>query len=149
MKKIESLTTEFLDSIPVDLDCGVLYISMKYSTAIHKCCCGCKNEVVTPLSPTDWKLIFDGRTVSLEPSIGNWNFPCRSHYFITGNQVRWVPQWSEERVSAGRAYNVYNKENNYSKTEVPSTNDTLVTVSTQKGIKSKESFWMRLKKWLL
>jgi len=34
--------------------------------------------VVTPLSPTGWSLIFDGETVSLYPSIGNWNFPCRS-----------------------------------------------------------------------
>jgi len=28
--------------------------------------------------------------VSLAPSIGNWSFPCNSHYWITGNEVRWA-----------------------------------------------------------
>jgi hypothetical protein len=47
-----------------------------------KCCCGCGHEVVTPFSPTDWKLTFDCVSVSLYPSIGNWSPPCRAHYFI-------------------------------------------------------------------
>ena len=29
-------------------------------------------------------------TVSLHPSIGNWSFPCRSHYWIRGNRVVWA-----------------------------------------------------------
>jgi Family of unknown function (DUF6527) len=33
------------------------------------CCCGCGEKVVTPLRPTDWKLIFDGKTISLDPSL--------------------------------------------------------------------------------
>jgi hypothetical protein len=52
-----------------------------------KCACGCGKEVVTPLSATDWKLIFDGKTVSLDPSIGNWGFPCRSHYWVRNNRM--------------------------------------------------------------
>jgi len=39
---------------------------IEYATAVHKCACGCGKEVVTPLSPTDWKLIFDGKALSLE-----------------------------------------------------------------------------------
>ena len=45
---------------------------------------------VTPLDPDEWQLSFDGETVSLYPSIGNYRFPCHSHYFITKNKVRWV-----------------------------------------------------------
>ncbi len=30
-----------------------LYISIPYVTAAHKCPCGCGEEIVTPLSPTD------------------------------------------------------------------------------------------------
>jgi hypothetical protein len=76
---------------------------MVYGTAVHRCACGCGEKVVTPFSPTDWKLIFDGETVSLHPSIGNWNFKCRSHYWIRENRVDWAPQWSAEEIAAGRA----------------------------------------------
>jgi hypothetical protein len=41
----------------------------------------------SPLSPTDWKLTFDGVSVSLHPSDGNWSFPCRSHYRIEYNRA--------------------------------------------------------------
>jgi Family of unknown function (DUF6527) len=54
------LAHEFVDHIPDVLDPGVLYVSMKYATAAHRCCCGCGLEVVTPFTPTDWKLTFDG-----------------------------------------------------------------------------------------
>jgi hypothetical protein len=76
---------------------GVIYVSVDYATAIHKCCCGCGNEVVTPLSPTDWELTFDGKTISLNPSIGNWNFRCQSHYWITKNTVEWCPKWDTKQ----------------------------------------------------
>ena len=104
MSKVTALTHQFVEFIPDQLKQGMLYISIEYATAAHKCCCGCGKEVVTPLSPTDWKLIFDGKTVSLDPSIGNWSFPCQSHYWIRNNRVQWAPQWSKERIAAGRTY---------------------------------------------
>ena len=48
----------FVEFIPDQIEEGILYISIEYCTAIHKCICGCGNEVVTPLSPTDWELEF-------------------------------------------------------------------------------------------
>lgn len=97
-----TLRSEFVDLIPGTVDDGLLYISIKYATAVHKCCCGCGNQVVTPLSPMDWRLTFDGETVSLYPSIGNWNFSCQSHYWITRNQVTPAPRWSRMKIEAGR-----------------------------------------------
>ena len=88
------LSPEFVKSVPEELEDGVIYISMEYRTAIHKCCCGCGEQVVTPFSPKGWKLTFDGR-VSLHPSIGNWSFPCQSHYWIILNEVKWEPKWEE------------------------------------------------------
>lgn len=82
-----TIEPRFVKSVPRQLEAGVLYVSMEFSTAIHSCYCGCGHEVVTPLSPTGWKLIYDGESVSLRPSIGNWNFPCKSHYFITQNRI--------------------------------------------------------------
>ena len=86
--------------MPEVLEERVLYVSISYGTAAHRCCCGCGREVVTPLTPTDWKLIFDGETVSLYPSIGNWNFPCRSHYWIRNNCAEWAEDWSDRRIAA-------------------------------------------------
>jgi hypothetical protein len=104
-----NLKPEFVEFIPETLDEETLYISVNFATAAHKCCCGCGNEVVTPFSPRDWTLIFNGETVSLEPSIGNWSFPCKSHYWITGNNVVWAPQWSKEEIDRGRAFDQYRK----------------------------------------
>lgn len=100
--KIEKLTPVFTDRFPNPMDGGRLYVSMTLAIAGHLCCCGCKTEVVTPLSPTDWTLIFDGDTVSLDPSIGNWSFHCQSHYLVVRGTVHWAPQWSRERIRLAR-----------------------------------------------
>ncbi|MBX7128995.1 MAG: hypothetical protein K1X58_06725 [Flavobacteriales bacterium] len=84
------------------MDEGVLYITVEYGTAVHLCPCGCGSRVVTPFSPTDWELRFNGKEVTLSPSIGNWSFPCKSHYWIIRNKVRWARRWSDEEVEEGR-----------------------------------------------
>lgn len=91
-----SLTHEFVEYVPAVLVEGVLYVSLRFATVVHLCPCGCGNKVVTPLSPADWHLLFDGEVVSLTPSIGNWSLPCKSHYWIRLDRVRWVrvtPRW--------------------------------------------------------
>jgi hypothetical protein len=98
-----SLTCEFVEYIPAELAEGVLYISITYRTAGHRCACGCGNKVVTPISPADWQLFYDGDTVSLTPSIGNWGFPCRSHYWIDSGRIRWSRAWTDDQIAAGRA----------------------------------------------
>jgi hypothetical protein len=86
---MKTVQHQFVEYVPEfeQVQEGVLYISMPYATAVHKCMCGCGMEVVTPLSPKDWKLTFDGKVVTLAPSIGNWKFKCRSHYWIKKNVV--------------------------------------------------------------
>lgn len=93
---------EFVEFIPDELDDNTIYISIDYGTATHNCCCGCGNEVITPITPTDWLLIFNGETVSLHPSIGNWNFECRSHYWIKNSKVKWASEWSDTQVDFGK-----------------------------------------------
>ena len=110
MKQEIAFKHEFVQFIPEELTEGTVYISIRFATVAHLCACGCKSKVVTPLKPTDWKLIFDGKTVSLDPSIGNWSFPCRSHYWIRNNKVRWAEDWSQSRIDAGRAYDGRSKD---------------------------------------
>ena len=112
------LKHEFVEFIPDELASSTIYISIAFATVAHRCCCGCGSEVVTPLSPTDWKLTFDGETVSLYPSIGNWSFPCQSHYWIDRNGIRWAEQWSEERIAGGRARDAAVKTRKYGNTEL-------------------------------
>jgi hypothetical protein len=103
----------FVDSIPDDLGGGKLYISIPYATAVHRCLCGCGHEVVTPLSPTDWRLIFDGETVSLDPSIGSWSFKCQSHYWIRRNRVHWSDRFSKEQIYRIRAQDAKAKKQHF------------------------------------
>jgi hypothetical protein len=97
------LEHRFVRHIPEALEPGVIYVSMDYATAAHSCCCGCGQEVVTPFTPTDWRMTFDGETISLRPSIGNWNLPCRSHYLIDKSRIVEAGPWSDEQVAAERA----------------------------------------------
>lgn len=102
MTAAQRFSHEFVDHVPDHPADGVLYVSMKFATVIHFCACGCGTEVVTPLDPTDFKLIFDGETISLRPSVGNWQFPCRSHYWITGSRVLWAGEMPADLIQAGR-----------------------------------------------
>lgn len=102
MSRIERVAPQFVDSIPHELQPGILYVSRKYRTASHLCCCGCRNRVVTPLKPGGWRLTEETGTVSLDPSVGSWNLPCQSHYFIRRDRVVWAPQWSQEQIAVGR-----------------------------------------------
>lgn len=95
---------EFVEFMPDKFENGVLYISIPYNTATHLCACGCGSEVITPFSPSDWSITYNGRTVSLRPSIGNWNFPCKSHYFITDGEVRWAKTFTEKEICAVREH---------------------------------------------
>ena len=110
VKRQITLKHEFVEYIPDKLKDGTVYVSLAFATAAHKCCCGCGSEVITPLSPTDWKLIFDGESISLYPSIGNWDFACRSHYWIECSRVKWASQLSQDRINAGRAHDAFIKE---------------------------------------
>ena len=100
--KVTQLQHCFVAAIPSRLSSGVLYVAMKYGTAAHLCCCGCGAEIVTPLTPTDWSMTFDGETVSLSPSIGNWNLPCRSHYWIHRSRVTRAGDMPQALIDAGR-----------------------------------------------
>lgn len=96
------LEHRFVKQLPECLEPGVLYICMEYATSAHICCCGCGEEVVTPFTPTDWRMTFDGETVSLSPSIGNWNFACRSHYIIQHGRVIEATTWTDEQIEDNR-----------------------------------------------
>lgn len=96
------LKHEFVKYIPDKPREGILYISREYRTATHLCCCGCGLVVVTPLNPAKWSISDHGNSVSLYPSIGNWSFPCQSHYWIDHGCVKWAEQMSDKQIAIVR-----------------------------------------------
>lgn len=101
--KVQSMRPEYVEFIPSDLEEGVLYISKRFNTASHLCCCGCRTKIVTPLRDIEYKLVERGNAVSLYPSVGNWNQPCRSHYWIRENRIIWAAPMTEAQINMGRA----------------------------------------------
>jgi len=78
MTKIHELKPEFVETMPEKKENGVLYISEKFQLAIHLCACReCNFETVTPFgeSSNRWELINNEGLITLNPSIGNFQFP--------------------------------------------------------------------------
>ena len=94
-KRIDKLRPVYVEQLPDLLDPGLLYVSMKFGICAHSCACGCGRKVYTPLGLKDWQLYYDGETITLSPSIGNYHFPCQSHYFIRHNKVVWVKDYEQ------------------------------------------------------
>ena len=144
------LCHKFVDHIPDQLDDGVLYVSIRFGTVVHKCACGCGQEVVTPLGPAEWQLTYDGRTISLAPSIGNWSFPCRSHYWIEGGNVLWARKFSGDKISLVRR-KAKTRRDGYYQTESVGATEKDIGKDTRRGRiedernRSRWSVWKKLR----
>lgn len=143
---IRNLTPQFVEHFPDRLESGELYLAMEFSTAAHLCACGCGNKVITPFSPTDWQMYFDGETVSLKPSIGNWSFKCRSHYWVRSGRIEWAGNMSQEAINAGRKRDAEVK----ARLQSGRAREGAVIQSAPKiqELSDAQSFTTRLKKWL-
>lgn len=134
MKRVVSIKHEFVEFIPKERKEGVLYVSIPYATAVHNCFCGCGLKVVTPISPVGWQLTLDGETVTLFPSVGSWNFPCRSHYFIRRDTVV-GGNMSQYEIERGRARDQKARDEHFG----------MQTVEPPKVGKKKRRFWDRVR----
>lgn len=93
MKTIKRIEIEpvFVELIPSIMEENKLYISEKYNVSVHNCLCGCGEKTVMPLYGNGWNLIKENNgKVSFTPSVGNYNFTCKSHYIITNNIANFV-----------------------------------------------------------
>ena len=107
--------------MPKELEAGVLYVSEEFEAAGHLCACDCGNKVMTPLGPTEWSFEDSDDGPTLTPSIGSWQLPCKSHYWITGGKVRWAAQWTPAQVESGRRAEEARREAYYESREKPPT----------------------------
>ena len=98
--KIKTVRPEYVPHLPEVLSEGILYICEEFDLAAHKCCCGCGEEVITPLNEAQWRVIKNGSRVSLWPSVGNWKYACRSHYWITESRIVDAPPMTNSEIIA-------------------------------------------------
>ena len=117
--KVRVIQPQYVEAIPRELAEGVLYVSGRFGTAAHLCCCGCGTKIVTPLRPTEFELVDEGGTVSLYPSVGNWNHPCRSHYWIRSNVVIEAGRMTPAEIQRGRDHDDSLKASYFSETQQP------------------------------
>lgn len=110
---INKLKLNMVHYMPKGLEPGILYVSEEFGIAGHMCPCGCSNKIITPLSPTDWSLTIKKGRPTLYPSIGNWQLPCRSHYWVKDGSIEWSYSWSEEQIMAGRQKEERRRESYY------------------------------------
>lgn len=97
--RVTRVEHRFVDQVPGDLESGVLYVSLPFRTTVHLCACGCGNQTWVRLRPDRHHLVYDGETITLKGSIGNWRFPCRSHYWIEASRVVWDHEATDEPMS--------------------------------------------------
>lgn len=102
MQKLRKIKLVRVHFVPKTLEPGLLYVSEEFDAVLHLCACGCGRKVSTPLGPTAWTFKETPTGPSLSPSVGNWQFPCRSHYWIRGGDVFWSATWTPEQVTASR-----------------------------------------------
>jgi hypothetical protein len=100
--KITRFVLRRVHFMPKVIESGVLYVSEEFGAVAHLCACGCGEKVRTPLGPTEWKFDESREGPTLYPSIGNWQKPCKSHYWIKGGKVIWASAWTSGQVIAGR-----------------------------------------------
>lgn len=150
--KLITITPQFVELMPLEIKEGVLYISEEYGTAIHKCCCGCGMKVVTSLSSARWQLRRAGNLVTLYPSIGNWDFPCRSHYWIKRNRVVWSGSMTQQEIRRvkerdERDIKNYVSQSNKCKTEDIAKQTKPDPASSDIFHSGSKSLWQLFKEW--
>ena len=143
------LEHQFIETFPEALEPGVLYLSLEFGSAAHSCCCGCGEEVVTPLTPTDWKITYDGETITLHPSVGSWTLKCRSHYVIHRNRVIEAPPWSDAEVTAERRRDRRAKEAHYGSNADSDVAVSVADVEASQTLPAASRWKNRLLGWLL
>lgn len=152
--RLHSIQHQFVEFIPEKLEPGKLYISLEYNSASHLCACGCGYEVVTIIGPADSSITYNGRGVSISTSIGNSNFPCKSHYWIKNNRIVRESRMTPQLTALSRARDKAAKAREYGSNPldapapVPAPAETAQAPSSPtslpSGADAAKSWWRRL-----
>lgn len=95
-ERLTQLEPVFVETISEEMEHGKIYVSRRYKVSIHLCACGCGEQVVLPFDTEKfpnlhWLFAEQG---TFRPSVGNDQYACRSHYFITNWKIDWLPNFN-------------------------------------------------------
>lgn len=130
---MSTISLKLITHLPIKLEANVLYVSEEFEIAGHLCPCGCGSKVITPLGINEWSLSVIEEKPTLKPSIGNWQLPCQSHYWIRRGEILWSNKLSDEEIEAGRLAEEQQRKEYYDELE--------------RTVTYQISRWERLKKW--
>ncbi len=88
-----------VERIPKQLQTGIVYHSEEYEIGALLCACGCGHRV-SLLVPDSHEITAEGGLATVRPSIAVCDAPCKSHYYITGGRVEWLPAFSEATAAS-------------------------------------------------
>ena len=88
-----------VDRIPKQLDNNIVYHSEEFEIGALLCACGCGHRVML-LVPDSHRITSHGGMATVRPSIAVCDVPCKSHYYITEGQVKWLPAFTDAMASA-------------------------------------------------
>jgi len=88
----ESVTPEYIEFMPEvdDMKENTIYISLKFSVTGHRCLCGCGSLTILPINNDGWNMTDNDNKLTFTPSVGNFQYPCKSHYIITKGVANFV-----------------------------------------------------------
>ncbi|MGX9120463.1 DUF6527 family protein [Mesorhizobium sp. BHbsci] len=87
-----------VDRIPSQMREGIVYHTEEFELAGLLCACGCGHRI-TLLVPDSHNVWDEGGYVTIRPSIGVFDAPCKSHYIISAGDVQWLPGFSGAHAS--------------------------------------------------
>jgi hypothetical protein len=124
---------KLLNHLPIQLEADVLYVSEEFEIAGHLCPCGCGSKIITPLGINEWSLSVIDEKPTLKPSIGNWQLPCQSHYWIRRGEILWSNKWSDDEIESGRLAEEQKRKEYFDKME--------------RTVMHQIPIWESIKKW--
>ena len=84
---------ESVERIPREMADSVVYHTEEFELAGLLCACGCGHRV-TLLVPDSHQVWNEGGYATVSPSVGVFDAPCKSHFFIRCGNVKMLPAFT-------------------------------------------------------
>jgi len=88
-----------VERIPANLENRVVYHSEEFELAGFVCPCGCGHRI-TLLVPDSHQVWSQNGLATISPSVGVFDAPCKSHFFIRAGAVDWLSAFSAAQAAS-------------------------------------------------
>lgn len=87
-----------VNRIPKQMEESIVYHTEEFELAGLLCACGCEHRI-TLIVPESHRVWDEGGYATIQPSVGVFDAPCKSHYVIRAGNVQWLPAFSGAQAS--------------------------------------------------